>query len=124
MWLVHGVVGTAWQTVFQELSSCSWVPDVHTFLPCVSANFLSLCHCKCLQRHRPLFMVADMCCKSSLPSGDVLKIRILLYTCLYLLSFPALQADPEMFCCGRISGKPTGKERCKGKDLGKDNCAL
>lgn len=81
--------------------SCSWVPDIHTFLPCVSGNFLPLCHYKCLQRHRPMFKVADMCCRggrSHLPSGDVLKIGILLYTCWYLFSFPTLGAAPGMLC--------------------------
>lgn len=89
---VHGVSGAL---------SCTWVPDIHTFLPGVSGNFLPLCRCKCLQRHQPMFNVADMCCtggRNYLPSGDVLKIGVLLYTCWYLFSFPTLRAAFGILC--------------------------
>lgn len=106
-----GIYSIVYSIVRQCLSravSYTWVPDVHSFLPCVSDNFLPLCHCKYSQRHRPLFKVADMCSRrgrSDLPSGDVLH-RILLYTCWYLLSFPSLRAAPEI-CVRLFFGKFT-----------------
>lgn len=52
-------------------------PDIHIFLPLVSSNFLPSCQRKCLQRHRPVFKVANIYCsrgRSHMPSGDVLKL--------------------------------------------------
>lgn len=93
-------------------SSCSWVPDAHTFLACVSGNFLLLCHSKCLERCRPPVLRLQICSVEEEEAICLLvnlKIGILLNTCWYLLSFPSLGAAPKMLCWRRIFGKLTEK---------------
>lgn len=56
----------------------SCCPDIHIILPFVSSNFLPSCQGKCLQRHHPVFKVANMYCskgRSRMPSGDVVKME-------------------------------------------------
>lgn len=54
-------------------TSHSCGPDVRVYLPFVWNNFLPSCQRKRLQRRRPVWNVANMCC-SAVPSGEGLQL--------------------------------------------------